>query len=43
MTTPSAQRAYEIGQKGGHVNTHGLAWQQKEQLDAARNAGFQGK
>ncbi len=43
MTTPSTQRAYETGKSGGTVNTNGLSWQDKQRIDAAVNAGRQGK
>ena len=39
----STQKAYDIGKSGGTVNTNGLAWQQKERIDAAVNKGRQGK
>ncbi|WP_259956917.1 hypothetical protein [Leisingera caerulea] len=43
MSTPSPQKAYETGKNGGTVNTNGLPHQQKERIDAAVNAGRQGK
>jgi hypothetical protein len=43
MSTPSPQKAYEVGRNGGTVNTNGLPHQQKERIDAAVNAGRQGK
>ncbi len=42
MSTPSTNRAYEVGQNGGTVNTNGLPWQDRERVDAAVNAGRQG-
>ncbi|UWQ25385.1 hypothetical protein K3553_02650 [Leisingera aquaemixtae] len=34
------QQAYQVGQRGGTVNTNGMSHQQKEQIDKARNDGW---
>lgn len=41
--TMTTNQAKQIGQNGGTVNTNGMAYQQKERIDAAVNAGKQGK
>lgn len=37
------QKAYEVGKAGNHVDTYGLAHQEKAKIDAAVNAGRLGK
>jgi len=39
----STQKAYEVGKNGGTVNTNGLAYQDKQRINAAVNKGRQGK
>jgi hypothetical protein len=39
----STQQAYDIGKAGGHVQTNGLAWQDAQRINAAVNAGRNGK
>jgi len=39
----STQKAYEVGKRGGTVNTNGLAHQDKQRIDAAVNNGRKGK
>ena len=39
--TISTQKAYEIGQSGGTVNTYGMAYQTANQINAAVNRGQQ--
>jgi len=41
--TISEQQAREIGQRGGTVNTNGMADQTAKRIDTAVNAGRQGK
>lgn len=40
---PYEQQAKQVGQNGGTVPTNGMAYQQKERVDAAVNSGKQGK
>lgn len=39
----TTQQAYEIGKRGGTVNTKGMDDQAAKKIDAAVNAGRQGK
>ena len=41
--TVSTQQAIKIGQNGGTVNTNGMTHQDKARIDAAVNAGKNGK
>jgi len=41
--TMSTTQAYRIGQSGGTVNTYGLAYQTAQRINAAVNAGRQGR
>ncbi len=41
--TVSTQQAIKIGQSGGTVNTNGMTYQDKQRIDAAVNAGKNGK
>lgn len=41
--TMSTQQANDIGKKGGTVNTNSMTYQDKQRIDAAVNAGKQGK
>ncbi|WP_375550300.1 hypothetical protein [Rhodophyticola porphyridii] len=40
---PHEKKAYEVGKNGGTVPTNGLPSQTKKAIDAAVNAGKQGK
>lgn len=42
-TPISTQQAKDIGKSGGTVNTNGMTHQDKQRIDAAVNAGKQGK
>lgn len=39
----STQQAYDIGKAGGTVPTNGMAWQDAQRINAAVNAGRNGK
>ena len=39
----NTQKAYEVGKAGGTVNTNGMTYQDKQRIDAAVNAGKNGK
>lgn len=42
--TISTQQAYQIGKNStGTVNTNGMAWQDAQRINAAVNAGRQGR